>query len=350
MSKTKKCKVCGAEVAKSAKRCPQCGAKLKHSFFGILLGIIAVIIVIGIIGGNSGSKSSSTTTKVGEVGSTSSQPAASQAPTQTVFHVGDILHDGNLNIVYVASGEYRESNEFLQPKDGYKYIFIKLAFENTSDTSDAAISSFSFEAYADGYACDSYYGGEDDLSATLSAGRSSTGYVYFQVPVDAKDIEIEYETNWITEKKITFVYEGDLDSGYTIEKNTATTAGALSVGDTTTSKSLNITYLNCFADSSDNPFITPKPGCHYITCEFEFENVSSSDQAVSFYSFDCYADGIVCSASYFRDDAISATLSAGRKARGTVTFEVPDDATTVEVEFLSNLWTSNRVVFNASGY
>ena len=52
--------------------------------------------------------------------------------------------------------------------------------------------------------------------------------------------------------------------------------------------------------------------------------------------------------SIFRDDNLSATLSAGRKVKGTVTFEVPVDATVVEVEYLTNFWTSNRVVFDAT--
>ena len=69
---------------------------------------------------------------------------------------------------------------------------------------------------------------------------------------------------------------------------------------------------------------------------------------ISYFDFDCYADGRSCEASYYRDDAISVTLSAGRKAKGTVTFEVPEDATVVEVEYLTNYWTSNRVVFDAS--
>lgn len=63
---------------------------------------------------------------------------------------------------------------------------------------------------------------------------------------------------------------------------------------------------------------------------------------------DCFADGVSCDAAYFRDDNLSATLSAGRKAKGTVTFEVPLDAKIVEVEYLTNYWTSNRVVFDAS--
>ena len=66
---------------------------------------------------------------------------------------------------------------------------------------------------------------------------------------------------------------------------------------------------------------------------------------MSCYEFDCYADGVACDATYIRDDALSATMSSGRKTKGTVTFEVPVDATVVEVEYLTNYWTSNRVVF-----
>ncbi len=132
-----------------------------------------------------------------------------------------------------------------------------------------------------------------------------------------------------------------------MEENTQPTEGALKVGDVAESSTLNITYLDCYKDSSDNQFITPKDGYHYVTCEFEFENVSSSDQYVSYFEFDGFADGIALTQAYFRDDALSATLSAGRKVKGTVTLEVPDDATAVEFEYLSNVWTSNRVVFAA---
>ncbi len=276
--------------------------------------------------------------------------AAAKGDTQTVYHVGDILHDGNMDIVYAASGDYNEDNEYMQPQEGKKYIFMKFAFINTSDKKDSSISFYSFDCYADGYAVDAYYGGEEDLSATLSAGRSTEGNIYFEVPVDAQDIEVEYSTNFFTDKKIKFVFEGNNDSGYVLEKNTTATDGAQQVGDTLEGKTLNITYLSCQEDSSDNMFITPRDGYTYVTCEFEFENVSDSDVSLSYFSFDCFADGISCDQAYFRDDTISATLSSGRKAKGTVTFEVPKDAEVVEVEYLTNYWTSKRVVFNASNY
>jgi RNA polymerase subunit RPABC4/transcription elongation factor Spt4 len=327
------CKHCGKEIAASAKICPNCGGKNKKPFYKkAWFWILVVIILIAAIS-SSGSKSSSNDTKkIGEVSSSGTDTNTDSSSTnndentsqeseeevQTVYKVGDILHDGNMDIVYISSGDYDESNQYLQPSDGNKYIYLNFAFINTSDSSDTSISFYSFECYADGYSCDAYYGGDDSLSATLSAGRSTTGSVYFEVPVDAEEIEVEYETNYFTQDKITFTFEGNQDSGYVLEKNTSATEGALNVGETIEGSSLNITYVSCYEDTSYSSILSPKDGYKYVTCEFEFENISSSDISVTYFSFDCYADGVDCDAAYFRDDAISATLSAGRKANGLV--------------------------------
>ena len=45
------------------------------------------------------------------------------------------------------------------------------------------------------------------------------------------------------------------------------------------------------------------------------------------------------------DDALSASLSPGRKAKGTIAFEVPKDAQVIEFEFEDNFWTENKLVF-----
>ena len=365
MSKLVKCKTCGAEIAKNAKTCPGCGAKNKKPFYKKWwFWAVVVIICVALAGGGS-DDTTDTDKKIGEVaGNTQTSdptqagsnvsddkekptkaPTETPMPVKTVYQVGDILQDGDLKIVYMSSGVYVEDNEFMQPPEGMKYIFIQLAFENTSKSTDKSISYFSFEGYADGYAAESYYGGEEDLSATLSPGRTTSGFLYFTVPEDAGEIEIEYETNVFTEKKIKFAYEGEKDSGYQIPANTTATEGAYVVGDIVSSKQLIITYLSCEEYVSDNMFIQPADGYRFVSCEFEFENVSSTDQYVSCYEFYCYADGAACNATYIRDDALSATMSAGRKTKGTVTFEVPIDATVIEVEYLTNYWTSNRVVF-----
>lgn len=346
------------------------GGKMKW-----IVTAVIIVLVIGAIG-----SCGSGTQKVGEVGKESQAAAAetdtaektekeasvpakaeesqktesvkeeSGAPApeevKTVYYVGDILEDGDMRIVYTASGDYTSDNEFSQPKEGNKFIFLEFAFENISETRDATVSFYSFECYADGYNAEMFYGGDEDLSATLSAGRTTTGRVYFEVPADAADIEVEYTTNVFTSDKITFVFEGEKDSGYEPAANTESTEGACNVGDVVESDKMRITYLSCSEYASDNMFIQPKEGYHFITCEFEFENLGTSDETVSSFEFDCYADGAAMERTYTESD-ISATISAGRKAKGTVTFEVPLDASVVEVEYLTNYWTSKRVVFNA---
>lgn len=355
-SKLRQCSACGKEIASSVKVCPYCGEKFKKPIFKrVWFWILIIFIFLTVIGtANNNTSNSASINNRSNTNQSSTSAAVEQTqprttiPEKEIYSVGDTVHLGKLDVVYVSSGEYHEENPYLQPADGKKYIFLKFAFSNTSSNSDASVSSFSFKCYADGYACDTYYGNNEDLSATLSPGRSSSGQVCFIVPKDANDIEVEFESNILSGKKTKFLYEGEKTSDYSLKADITASAESLSIGEYADSSSMKVTYLDCYLDSSENQFIVPKEGCHYVTCEFEFENKKNSDQFVSYYDFDCFADGISCSATYFRDDGINATLSPGRKAKGTVTFEVPDNATVVEVEYLTNFWTSNRVIFDAS--
>ena len=300
--------------------------------------------------------------KVGEVGTstaeTSEQGAAevsepekapspqeeTAAPPPSELHVGDTFEADGMKIVYIASGEYVSDNEFLQPAEGNRYIFIRLYCENTG-TGDTTVSSYSFECYADGYNASSFYGGGEELSATLSPGRSTIGSVYYEVPANASSVEIEYELNAFTEEKLTFLYEGNLDSGFVPEGNTTATEDAFAVGDIVDIGGAKISYLSCELFESDNPYTQPAEGYCFVSLVFDIENTSDSDLYITSFSFDCFADGASCSGCYIRDDDLSATLSPGRKANGTVTFEVPVTASVIEVEYLENYWTSNRVIF-----
>lgn len=282
----------------------------------------------------------------------SSEPEEQAQPTEQnakdEYHVGDSVQADNLKFTYAESGEFHTDNSFMQPDKGNKLIFLRFVVENVSSSGEGYISSLDFNCFADGYAADDYYGGDNDLSATLSPGRCTEGCVYFEIPQDAQQVEVEYEVNLFTEKKIKFIYDGDLNSEITLSANTEESENAYSVGDTVEAKGMTIRYLSCEEYVSDNMFIQPEEGNHYIRLEFEFENTGSSDQSVSAFSFDCYADGKACEQSYLGGDTLSASLSAGRKVKGSVIFEVPSNAQTVEVEYLADYWTSNRIVFRAN--
>lgn len=261
------------------------------------------------------------------------------------IYVGDSIMDGDMKIVYVKSGKYVEDNQFMQPKDGYEYVYIEIYCENTGSY-DRSISAFDFDCYADGYAVEQNYYTDGLFSATLSAGRTTTGQIVFEVPKDASDVEFEYNLNVWTSQHVKFIYEGEKDSGFVPETNTSVSEDVYRPGDIVETSQLKITYISCGEFKSDNMFIQPKEGYKYLYMELEVENISSSDQYISSLSFDGFADGASCNQSYYTgDDNLDATISAGRKTKGKIVFEVPKEATTVEFEYLDNYWTSNRIIF-----
>ncbi|MCD7752923.1 MAG: hypothetical protein LUI10_14515 [Lachnospiraceae bacterium] len=205
---TKQCKYCKTDIPYDAKICPNCRKRVKGGAMKWI--VIAIVIILVLAVASSGGDDEDTATKVGTVSDTAASTTddsnedtdtseaesaeATDADTvsdgedsadteaegedtsseetaeevQTVYHVGDILMDGDMKIVYMSSGVYVEDSEYLQPEDGYQYIYLQFSFENQSKTTDDSISFYNFDGYADGYSVDMYYTSDDMLSATLS--------------------------------------------------------------------------------------------------------------------------------------------------------------------------------------
>lgn len=120
------------------------------------------------------------------------------------------------------------------------------------------------------------------------------------------------------------------------------------VGDVVETSNFRISFLSAEEYISDNQFLTPKDGCMYYRMEFEFENIGDTDSTISsMMNWTCYADDYAVSQSWIGDDQIDATLSSGKKVKGAVYFEVPKDASSIVLEYETNFWTENKVVFIA---
>lgn len=97
-------------------------------------------------------------------------------------------------------------NQYSAPKSGNKIIKLWFDVENNA-SADRYINFYDFNCYADGSAAEAYYSVVDDISLTLSQGRKGSGAVYFEVPVDAQNIEVEYEINIWNNTKAVFVVD-----------------------------------------------------------------------------------------------------------------------------------------------
>ena len=208
---TKNCKYCQAEIPKKAKVCPNCRKKQGGKVKWILIALIAIAIIGAALGGEDDSA-----TKTGNVSNKtenakksgkskkSDTKEESNVEENNCFSVGDVVEASDLKISYLSAEKYTSDNEFIQPKEGNVFYRMEFEFENIGD-SDKTVGMFDWHCYADGYAVDQIYITDDDLSATLSPGKKKKGAVYYEIPKNAKEITLEYETNYFTEKKIIFV-------------------------------------------------------------------------------------------------------------------------------------------------
>lgn len=236
MPKTKICKKCGAQMDVSAKVCPQCGAPSKGKK-GLIIGAVVVFIVLVAAIGNAEDNSSNTEprvvsqiesseiqsqnevkeetkaddkTTVSEEASSqekasSQEEVSSQEELSNVFHVGDVIDTGKATITFKSAEDYTTDNMFMQPEEGNKIIAAYFIVENTGD-SDLFTGPFDFDCYADDTTTEALYFSDKALSSdSVSPGRKSEGYIWFEVPENAKKIEIEYEMSWWTQEKAIFI-------------------------------------------------------------------------------------------------------------------------------------------------
>lgn len=120
------------------------------------------------------------------------------------------------------------------------------------------------------------------------------------------------------------------------------------VGETWKNKYISVSYLEAGEYTDYSEYFSPADGYKIIYAKFEFENIGSLDQVVSFTDWNCYADGYACENYYITDDPSSSygeTLSAGRKCNGIIAFSVPEDAKSIEFEYDANFWTSENILF-----
>lgn len=217
------CEKCGTNYTGAF--CPKCGitpkpAKEKKPIYKKWWFWVIIAVVIIAIAGNSGDSEDSTGSSNSSTVATPTNGADNEATEQTTletteatvasdnkYYVGDVINANGLNITYVSVETWETDNMFMQPEDGYMYIRLQISAENTAST-DRYISSFEFECYADGKKESSTFVGDNTLEGgTLSSGRKTEGYIYFTVPTNAEEIEVEYETSFWTDKKAIFVVE-----------------------------------------------------------------------------------------------------------------------------------------------
>ena len=196
------CKSCGAEIAKSAKACPQCGAKNKRKrpIIWVFLGLLILFMMIGISGSNDEPK---------QIGTVSAAQIDNKEPVKTTFEVGE---KAELKDVVVTLMNVEESigSRFNQPTDGNVFVLCEFEIENNSSSEIAVSSMASFAAYCDDYALNYSLpalmekGDKPQLDGQVAAGKKMNGVIGYEVPADWNELEIRFTPDFWSGKEIVF--------------------------------------------------------------------------------------------------------------------------------------------------
>lgn len=119
------------------------------------------------------------------------------------------------------------------------------------------------------------------------------------------------------------------------------------VGDVVEAKDCKISYLSAKEYETGNDFLQPKDGYIYYQMEFEFENTDDSDLALSsMLEWTCYADDYKVDQAWIGDEnGLDGSVSPGKKAKGAIYFEVPADAESIELQYETNFWSEDKIIF-----
>lgn len=106
-----------------------------------------------------------------------------------------------------------------------------------------------------------------------------------------------------------------------------------------------------YKESTGSEYNKPTDGNVFLMAEFEIANNTEKELAVSsVMSFDAYADDYALNFSFSAlmekdGNQLDGTIAAGKKMKGWIGWEVPQDYQNVEIHFTDNVWSSNKFVF-----
>lgn len=133
-------------------------------------------------------------------------------------------------------------------------------------------------------------------------------------------------------------------------QSTADEPTKFGVGESADLNNVVATLVNV-SENSGGDFNRPSEGNVFVVCEFEIENNSDKELAISsMMCFSSYVD------DYFTSMSLSAMMSSdkrqldgkvspGKKMNGIIGYEVPSDWSELEIQFTPDFWTGKDIVF-----
>ncbi len=165
------------------------------------IAVIACMCAFGIMAlGSTESEVSTGNVDTEAVESTDTDDAEQKEDTteaakgDVTLKVGEYFENDGLKIeVLDYNSDFTEYDEWSKPSDGMKYIAVSFNYTNNAAEGTKYVSIYDYNCYADDVSVNQAYLGSDNFTNdNIAPGRSRSFTTYYEVPTDAKSIELEY--------------------------------------------------------------------------------------------------------------------------------------------------------------
>lgn len=139
----------------------------------------------------------------------------------------------------------------------------------------------------------------------------------------------------------------------TIQAAQPTEPESFTVGDTVSLNDINVTLVSVTESEGAN-YSVPSDGKVFLICEFEIENKSGNDIAVSsMMSFEAYVDDYSSTLSLGAIMAsdktqLDGSVASGKKMAGIVGYEADKNWKEFEIRFAPSVWSGKEIIFTYS--
>lgn len=122
------------------------------------------------------------------------------------------------------------------------------------------------------------------------------------------------------------------------------------VGETVSLNDIVVTLVDV-SESDGKNYMKPEDGNTFILCEFEIENQSNNDIAVSsIMSFEAYVDDYSTNMSLTAvtssdKSQLDGSVAAGKKMNGVIGYEASKDWENIEIRFTPSFWSGKDITF-----
>lgn len=143
------------------------------------------------------------------------------------------------------------------------------------------------------------------------------------------------------------------DANQTPTASVAPVQTEFGVGEAVELNDIIVTLVDVSQNSGRN-YMKPTDGKVFVVCEFEIENNSQKDIAISsILSFEAYIDdystAMNLSAMLSTDKTqLDGTVAAGKKMNGVIGYEAASDWSEIEIRFTPDFWSGKDITFKAS--